>query len=121
MDFSLILTLDQSITTMDSDDTTDDSSWNLMFQTIEEIRIGENTKVTQHDPDFENADEGDDEEHIEGPHRPILAINIAKNIAHIFRAKMYSKVIQGLGLALHLPNLTATFQNSEESSIVVIK
>ena len=92
-----------------------------MHQTNDEIRIVENTKVTQHDPDFENADEGDDEEHLEGPHRPILAVNIAKNIAHIFRAKMYSKVIQGLGLALHLPHLTAAVQNNKEYSFVVIK
>ena len=31
---------------MDSDDTTDDSGHNLMHQTNDEIRIGENTKVT---------------------------------------------------------------------------
>ena len=51
-DLSLTSTLHQSITTMHSDDTTDDSSCNLMHQTNDEIRIGENTKVTQHYPDF---------------------------------------------------------------------
>ena len=32
--------------------TTDDSGRNLMHQTNDEICIGENAKVTQHDPDF---------------------------------------------------------------------
>ena len=40
---------------MDSDDTTDDRGRNLMHKTNDEICIGENAKVTQHDPDFENA------------------------------------------------------------------
>ena len=31
-----------------------------MHQIDGEIRIGENTKVTQHDPYFKNANEGDD-------------------------------------------------------------
>ena len=34
---------------------------------------------------------------------------------------MYLEVIQGLGLALRLPHLTATDQNNEESPIFVIK
>ena len=37
---------------MDSNDTTDDSGWNLMYQTNDEIHIRENAKVTQYDPDF---------------------------------------------------------------------
>ena len=37
---------------MDIDDTTDDSGQNLMHQTNKKIRIGENAKVTQHDPYF---------------------------------------------------------------------
>ena len=45
-------TLYQSITTMDSDDTTDDRGWNLMHQTNDKIRIRENAKVTQNDPEF---------------------------------------------------------------------
>ena len=38
---------------MDIDDKTDDSGWNLMHQTNDRIRIGENAKVNQHDPYFE--------------------------------------------------------------------
>ena len=64
---------------MDSNDTTDDSGRNLTHQTNDKICIGENAKVIQHDPDFENSDEVDDEEHLEAPHRPILAVNAAKN------------------------------------------
>ena len=64
---------------MDICDTTNDSGRNLMHQTNDKICIGENAKVTQHDPDFENTDEGDDEEHLEAPHHPILAVNFAKN------------------------------------------
>ena len=45
---------------MDSVDTPDAIGRNLMHQTNDEIRIGENAKVTQHDPDYENADVGDD-------------------------------------------------------------
>ena len=45
---------------MDSYDTMDDSGRNLMHQTNDEICIVENAKVTQHDPDFKNADVGDD-------------------------------------------------------------
>ena len=65
---------------MDSVDTPDDIGQNLMHQTNDQIRIRENSKVTQHDLDFENADVDDDEEHLEAPHRHILAINVAKNI-----------------------------------------
>ena len=50
--YSLTSTLYQLVTTMDSDDTSDDSDWNLMHQISEEIRIGENAKVTQHVPEF---------------------------------------------------------------------
>ena len=64
---------------MNSDDTTDDSGWNLVHQTNDKIRIVQNTKVNQHDPDFENADEDYDEDHLEAPRRPILALNVAKN------------------------------------------
>ena len=52
MYYSLTSTLYQLVTTMDSDDTSDDSDWNLMHQISEEIRIGENAKVTQHVPEF---------------------------------------------------------------------
>ena len=106
---------------MDCDNTTDDSGQNLMHQTNEKKCIEENAKVIQHDPYFKNADEGDDEENLESPHSPILAVNVANNNAFIFQRKMYSKVIQGLGLALHFPLLTATIQNNEEYSILVIK
>ena len=50
-----------------------------MHQTNDAIHIVENAKVTQHDPDSENADVGDDEEHLESPHHPILAANAANN------------------------------------------
>ena len=49
---------------MDSFDTMDEIGRNLMYQTNYDIRIGENDKVNQHDPDFENANKGDDEEHL---------------------------------------------------------
>ena len=54
-----------------------------MHQTNDEIRIGENAKVTQHDPYFENYIVGDDEDHLEAPHLPIIAVNVAKNNSHI--------------------------------------
>ena len=114
-------TLHQSITTIDIADTTDDSGRNLMHQTNDEIHIRENAKFTQRDPDFENSDVGHDEEHLEAPGFTILAVNVAKKILLFVRAKIYSKVIHGLGLALHLSHLTETIQNNEESSIVVIK
>ena len=63
---------------MDSNDTTDEISRNLKHQANYEIRIGENAKVTQHYPDLKNAFEGDDEEHLESPHLPILSVNLAK-------------------------------------------
>ena len=44
------------------------------------ICIGENQKVTQHDQDFENAN---DEEHLESLHCTILAVNTVKNNARI--------------------------------------
>ena len=78
-DSSITSTLHQSITKMDSDDTTDDTVRNLTHQTNDKICIKENAKVTQHDPYFKNADEGDDEEHLEAPHLPILFVNVAKN------------------------------------------
>ena len=37
---------------MDSDDTKNDRGWYFMHQTNDEIHIGENTKVTQHDPEL---------------------------------------------------------------------
>ena len=76
---SLTSTLHQSITTMDSNNTTYDSGRNLMHQTNDEICIGENAKVTQHDSDFKNDNVGDYEEHIEAPHFPILDVNVASN------------------------------------------
>ena len=69
---------------MDSDDTTDDISRNLMHQTSDKIHIGENAKVIQHDPDFENADY---EDHIEAPHCPSHSVNSVKNNARIFQSK----------------------------------
>ena len=63
---------------MDSDDIMYDSGRNLMHQTNGEIIIRENAEVTQHDPEFKNADEGDDKEHLETPHRPILAVNVVR-------------------------------------------
>ena len=74
---------------MDSDDKKDDSGRNLMHKTNDEIRIGENAKVAQHDPEFENADVGDDEEHLEAPYLPILALNFAKNNALILQSKNF--------------------------------
>ena len=49
--------------------------------------MGENAKFTQHDPDFENAHGGDDEEHIEAPHHLILDLNVTKNNACISQIK----------------------------------
>ena len=46
-----------------------------------------NAKVTQHDTDFENDAVGDDEEHLEAPHCPILDINVAKNNACISQSE----------------------------------
>ena len=46
----------QGIKKMDRNDTTNDSGQNLMHQTNDDICIGKNAKVTQHDPYFENAD-----------------------------------------------------------------
>ena len=93
---------------MDSDDTTDDSGQNLMHKKNDEICIVENAKVTQHDPDFENANVGDDEEHLNAPRLPILAGIFQRKMLVLVRAKIYSECIQGIGLALHLPHLTAT-------------
>ena len=106
---------------MDSDDTMDDRARHLMHKTNDEIRIGENAKVTQHYRYFEDANVCDDEDHLEAPHRPILAVNFVKTIIVFVREEVQLKVVQGLGLALHLPHLTATFQNTKEYSIVVIK
>ena len=49
-----------------------------MHQTNDEIFIGENAKVTQHDLEFENADGGDDGEHLKTTHFPILAVSFIK-------------------------------------------
>ena len=65
---------------------------NLMHQTNDEIRIRENAKSTQHDPDFENFDVGDDEENCEATTCPILAVNVANNNACIFQRE---NVIEG--------------------------
>ena len=72
---------------MDSDDTTDDRRRNFMHQTNDETRNEENAKVTQHYPYLENANVGDDEENTEAPHRPIVAVNVAKNNAFIYQRK----------------------------------
>ena len=73
---------------MDSDDTIDDSGLNLMHQTNDKIRIRENSKGSQHDPEFENAN-------LEAPYCPILAVNFIKSTLLFVREKIYSKVIQG--------------------------
>ena len=57
-----------------------------MHQTNDEIFIGENAKVTQHDLEFENADGGDDGEHLKTTHCPILAVSFIKN-ARILHSK----------------------------------
>ena len=75
-----------------------------MHQRNEKMRIGENAKVTEHDPDFENAKY---EEHLEAPLHHILDINVVKH-SRIYQRKLYSKVIQGIGLALHFPHYTST-------------
>ena len=54
-----------------------------MHQTNDEICIGENAIVTQHDPDFKNYNAGDYEDHLEAPHHPNIAVNVAKNNARI--------------------------------------
>ena len=72
---------------MDSYDTTDDSGRNLTHQTNDEIRIEQNAKVTQHDPDFENGDVGDDEENLEAPHHPILSVNVTNKNDHIYQSE----------------------------------
>ena len=72
---------------MDSDDTTDDSGRNLMHQTNNEIRIGKNARVTQHDPDFENDNVGDDEDHLEAPRQPVIDVNVANNNARICQSE----------------------------------
>ena len=86
---------------MDSNDTTDDSGQNLMHTKNDKTRIGENAKVTQHYPDFEKSN---NEEHLEASYCPILALDSVKTMLVFIRAKFYSKVIQGLDLALHLPH-----------------
>ena len=42
-----------------------------------EIRIGENVKITQHYPEFENTNEGDGGEHLESTDTPPLDGNVA--------------------------------------------
>ena len=56
LDSYLTSTLHKSISTIDSNNTADGSSQKFMHQTNDEICIRENSKVTQHDPDLENAD-----------------------------------------------------------------
>ena len=59
-----------------------------MHQTNDKIRIGENAKFTQHDPYLDNANECDDEEHLEAPHRPILSVNVANKNSSIRHSKI---------------------------------
>ena len=47
-------------------------------------------KVTQHYQDYDNADVGDDEDHLEAPHCPILDVNVANNNASIHQSKNVS-------------------------------
>ena len=86
---------------MDSADTADDSRRNLMHKKNDKICIGENSKVTQHDPELENAN---DKEHPEAHHFPIIAVNVVKTMLVFTRANIYSKVIPGLDLDLHFPH-----------------
>ena len=72
---------------MDSVDTLDDIGRNLTHQTNDEICIGENAKVTQHNPDTKHSDVGDDKENIESPYCLILDVNVAKNNACILQRK----------------------------------
>ena len=58
-----------------------------MHQTNDKICIGENAKVTQHDSDFENSNVGDDENHLEAYHCPIIAVDVANNNACIHQSK----------------------------------
>ena len=53
----------------------------------DEICIGDNVKITQNDPEFENSNEGDGGEHLEYPHPPPLAKNVANNHACICHNK----------------------------------
>ena len=62
-----------------------DIGWNFMQKTNGNICIEENAKVTQHDTEFENAN---DEDHIEAPHCHILAVNVVKNLV-FFRSDIY--------------------------------
>ena len=77
---------------MDSNDTMYDSSRNLMHQTDDEIHIGENAKITQHYLDIENADVGDDEEHLEATHLPIIYVNGANKNSSTRQRKNVLKV-----------------------------
>ena len=45
--------------------------------------ISKNAEVTQHDPDFENTDVGDNDEHLEAPPYPILSVKVANKNARI--------------------------------------
>ena len=90
---------------MDIDDKNDDSGRNLMHRTNDEICIGENNKVTQHDIGFKDDDEGNNEYHIESTNPPILAVNITKKMLIFVTTKIYSRVTKGLSLALHFPHL----------------
>ena len=63
-----------------------------MHKKNDEIRIEENSKVTQHDPDFENADEGYDEDNFEAPRPPIIAVNVANDNAKFCQSKTLLKV-----------------------------
>ena len=58
-----------------------------MHRTSDEIYIGENAKVIQHNQEFENADKGDNIEHLESPHCTIIAVNVTKNNARIRHSK----------------------------------
>ena len=54
-----------------------------MHKKNDAICIGENSKVTQHDPYLENSYVGDDEYHIEATNFHILAVNATNNNAPI--------------------------------------
>ena len=55
----------------------------FMHQTNAGTCIGENVKIAQRDPEFENDNEGDGVEHLESNHCPPLAVNVANNNYHI--------------------------------------
>ena len=61
---------------MESDEKTNDSGCISMHQTNDEICIGENVKIAQHDPGFEDSDEVNNGEHLKSPYSLTLSLNV---------------------------------------------